>query len=148
MKEKEIKKVKEISAGGVVFDSFYENCKIILIKRRNKFWCLPKGKIEKGEKIYQAALREVKEETGVEADIIKKIDKINYWYHKSKNIKCFKTVYFYAMFFKSGCINSDSCEVDDVKWVNIDKALSDMSYDGEINIVKKAVKDIEELRAG
>ncbi len=130
--------IREFSAGGVVLNLLKKNADIILINRRNSnIWCLPKGKIEEGEKKEQTALREVREETGVFAKIIKRIDKINYRFYKDRNVKCFKTVYFYMMKYKSGDINANSFEVDNVNWFNIDKALLKMNYKSEKEIVKK-----------
>ena len=84
--------VEEVSAGGVVI---FGNA-ILLLKKFNGDWVLPKGRVEKNENIREAAIREVMEESGVKAEIIKYIGMVHYTY---KNIKedetVFKTVHWY-----------------------------------------------------
>lgn len=144
-----IKTITEFSAGGIVLNHVGKDAKIILISRKKEglasevVWCLPKGKIEKSEKPQQAALREVREETEVKAEVIKEIGKINYWYYKKKGVRCYKTVYFYIMRLKSGKIGTESFEVNDVKWFKIDDAISNMSYNSEIEMVKKVKHELE-----
>ena len=69
----------EKSAGGVVI---YDNA-ILLLRKYNGDWVLPKGRIEKDEKIKEAALREVKEETGTQAEVIKYLGEIHYTYKEN-----------------------------------------------------------------
>ena len=71
--------MEEISAGGLIV---FENT-ILLLKKFNGDWVLPKGRVEKGETIKQAALREVLEESGVKAEILKYIGMANYKYRNS-----------------------------------------------------------------
>src|SRR5699024_10256642 len=83
-----------ISSGGVVV---FGNA-ILLLRKFNGNWVLPKGRLEKGESIKSAALREVYEESGVKGEIVKYLGNINYSY---KNIKrneiVVKTVHWYLM---------------------------------------------------
>ncbi len=67
---------EENSAGGVVF---YQD-RVLLLRKKRGYWVLPKGRIETGEKMETAALREVQEESGVQATIVKYIGEINYTY--------------------------------------------------------------------
>lgn len=67
---------EENSAGGVVF---YQN-RVLLLRKKRGYWVLPKGRIEAGEDLETAALREVREESGVRADIIKYVGDIHYTY--------------------------------------------------------------------
>lgn len=67
---------EENSAGGVVF---YQN-RVLLLRKKRGYWVLPKGRIEAGEDIKTAALREVWEEAGVQATILKYVGEINYTY--------------------------------------------------------------------
>lgn len=110
---------------------------------KKEIWCLPKGKIEYEENPEEAALREVKEETGVEARIKEKIGKINYWFYKKENLRCNKTVHFYMMEFVNGKLSSESYEVEDVKWFSIKEALENMAYEKEKEIVKKVKRKIK-----
>ena len=91
-----MRRITEESAGGVVF--FHEDgmVKVILISRENDLvWCLPKGKLENGETKEQAALREVKEETGVIAEIVAPLKAITYSYSNNfLNVEVDKRVDF------------------------------------------------------
>ncbi len=81
-----------VSAGGIVF---YKNS-ILLLKRSSGLWVLPKGRIEKGESSKDAALREVKEETGIDAKIIEEAGTIYYSFYENDS-KYNKKVVWYTM---------------------------------------------------
>ncbi|HIJ60655.1 MAG TPA: NUDIX domain-containing protein, partial [Nitrospirae bacterium] len=88
------------SAGGIIFRENPNNIpEVALISVKNrKLWTLPKGMINKGEKIVDAAIREVKEETGLEGNIVRKLGQSSYWFYlKEANLKCKKTVYYFLM---------------------------------------------------
>lgn len=88
--------VDALSCGGVVF---YKNKVLLLYKNQNgryMGWVMPKGTLEPGETYKQTALREVKEEAGVTARIIKYIGKTQYNFRGSSDVVN-KTVYWYLM---------------------------------------------------
>ena len=70
---------EEVSSGGVVI---FGNA-ILLLRKYNGDWVLPKGKVEPGEELEDAAKREVREEAGVKAEIIKYLGEIHYTYKSS-----------------------------------------------------------------
>ena len=82
---------EEVSAGGVVL---FGNT-ILLLRKFNGDWVLPKGKVEEGENNQEAALREVSEETGVKADILKYLGEIHYTFKENwdENRAVHKTVF-------------------------------------------------------
>ena len=86
---------EEVSAGGVVL---FGNA-ILLLRKFNGDWVLPKGKVEEGENRQEAALREVLEETGVKADILKYLGEIHYTFKENwdENRAVHKTVFWYLM---------------------------------------------------
>ena len=137
---------KQTSAGGVIFKKNENSFQIVLISVRNgQAWCLPKGIVNKGETIEEAALREVSEETGLTARIMDKLGDINYWYYiKEENIKCRKTVYFYLMEYLSGDTADHDIEVDEAVWFSLEAALEKVSFKGDRTIIEKA---IDKLRA-
>lgn len=129
------------SAGGIIFRENPNNIpEVALISVKNrKLWTLPKGMINKGEKIVDAAIREVKEETGLEGNIVRKLGQSSYWFYlKEANLKCKKTVYYFLMRHERGEINSNSPEVDDVQWFPVDKAIERLFYKSDKTIMKKA----------
>lgn len=134
--------IEEISSGGVV--SFGNT--ILLLKKFNGDWVLPKGKVEKGEELKDTALREVLEESGVKAEIEEYIGKINYKYRNLKTEKIVnKTVYWYAMKSKSmDCTPEKKEGFVDAIFVHKKKAASLLKYDDEKNIVKKRLKIMKE----
>ena len=102
-------------------------------------WVLPKGKIEVGETLQGAAIREVNEETGLKVEIIEFINSIEYTYFlKVENMYYRKKGFFYLMKpIGGGFINHDQ-EFDEVLWVSKQKALKTMTFDSEVEIVKES----------
>ena len=128
---------KQTSSGGVIFRNSRKGIEAALIAVKNKtVWCLPKGAIDKNEDFQTAAVREVREETGLLGEIIDEIEKISYWYFsKDENVKFNKTVYFYLMEYKSGSTDAHDQEVDEARWFLIDEAINKLTYKGEKEIL-------------
>lgn len=106
-------------------------------------WQLPKGMIEKGENSESAAVREVREETGVEAKIIEKVDTSKYVLTFVKtnlypDNKVFKIVTWYVMEYVSGEARADNKETEEVFWAPFEKALKTLSFSSEKQVLKKA----------
>lgn len=131
---------KEFSAGGVVIKDKKE---VLLIKNPSNVWTFPKGHIEKGETPIQAAIREVKEETNVEGEVISYLGKINYSFFW-KGIKVYKTVYFYLMRYISG-IPVPSWEVKDTRFFPLEKAQKLLRYKGDKRIFLRALNKLHLL---
>jgi len=130
--------VEEVSAGGVVI---FGNA-ILLLKKFNGDWVLPKGRVEKGENIREAAIREVMEESGVKAVIIKYIGMVHYTY---KNIKedetVFKTVHWYLM--KANSMESVPQKKEgfiEATFVHKDRVKDLVRYNDERKIIKKVLR--------
>lgn len=83
---------RECSAGGVVV----YGGRILIMRNRLQQWVFPKGGVEHGESLEEAALREVREETGLRTEIVKKIGETKYTY-LSGNVPCEKTVHWFLM---------------------------------------------------
>lgn len=132
----------EVSSGGVVV---FGNT-ILLLKKYNGDWVLPKGRLEKDESISMAALREVFEESGVKAEILEYIGEINYRYKNlRRNETVFKTVHWYLM--KSGsmyCIPQRKEGFVDARFVHIEKARGLLKYPDERKIISKGIELIRQ----
>lgn len=130
--------IEETSSGGVVI---FGNT-ILLLKKFNGDWVLPKGRIEKDESIRDAALREVLEESGVKAEIVKYIGMVHYKYKNAKkNEMVYKTVHWYLM--KTNCMDCTPQKKEgfvDAKFVHIDKVKELVRYKDEKKIILKSLK--------
>lgn len=131
------------SAGGVIYkidqDQIYIALTARLDKNERRIWCLPKGIIEKKEKTQEAALREVKEETGLSGEIVTKIDQIDYWFYWPQEVTRYhKTVYFYLIKFLAGDTQAHDDEVEAAEWFPVEEALEKLTFKNEREIVQKA----------
>lgn len=134
----------EFSAGGVVYRKNDEGKLEILLIRVKTRWSFPKGNIEKGEPKDKAALREVKEETGVDAEIISYLGEVDYWYN-SGLIRIHKFVYYYLMKYLGGNIVPQKEEIDEAKFHLIEEVDNLLSYPTDKKIFDRAKKELEKL---
>jgi 8-oxo-dGTP pyrophosphatase MutT (NUDIX family) len=137
----------QISAGGVAIRKKKKTVEVALISVGEQArWQLPKGLVDKGESTADAAVREVREEAGVETEPIERIDKIEYWYlwnEDGERIRYHKFVYFYLLKYKSGKVGDHDAEVNEARWFEINEAVRVIAFDSERKIVKKAIQMLE-----
>lgn len=132
---------REFSAGGILF----KGDKVLLIKvpamqdNNVKYWEFPKGHIEPKESSKEAAIREIREETGVESEIISKIGDSKYTF-SFKGEKIFKVVLFFLMKYISGEPKPNDGEIEEVKWVDPEEALKILSFPADRSLLKKALE--------
>jgi 8-oxo-dGTP pyrophosphatase MutT (NUDIX family) len=127
----------EKSAGGVVYKKEGGKIYIALVAVKDgSVWTFPKGLIDKNEDPKICALREVKEEAGVNATIVDEIAKQEYWY-VLEGIKRKKTVYYYLMEYVSGDVKDHDWEVKDAKWISLEDAEGMLKYKGDKQIIQK-----------
>jgi 8-oxo-dGTP pyrophosphatase MutT (NUDIX family) len=104
-------------------------------------WQLPKGLIDGDETPEGAAIREVREETGIDARADTLIEKVEYWYQATKGgvrIRYHKFVYFYLMWYEGGDVSQHDHEVNEARWFPVDQALKELAFRSERGIVEKA----------
>ena len=138
----------QVSAGGVVYRGGSTDMEVVIVRVvPEQRWQLPKGIIDDGETIEQAALREVREESGMTAEIVAPLETIEYWFTADwDNIRrrIHKFVHFFLMRHKDGDGSDHDHEVDEVRWVTIDEALQTLKFKAERDLVQKAATMIGE----
>jgi 8-oxo-dGTP pyrophosphatase MutT (NUDIX family) len=109
-------------------------------------WQLPKGIVDPGESPEVTALREVREEAGIETERLALIETIEYWYRSvkyGKPVRYHKFVHFYLLEYRSGDVSGHDHEVEEARWVSFDEALEMLEFKGERDVVEKARKMLE-----
>ena len=148
---------REISAGGVVLRRISNCWHIAAIQPRRDndnpgkpALALPKGIVDPGEKPNQTALREVREETGLEAELITKLGDVKYVYTRTwgDRARVFKIVSFYLFRYVSGEIGQIAPEMQQevalAKWIELNEASRLLSYKGERDMIVRAKQYVAE----
>ncbi|HEY0429624.1 MAG TPA: NUDIX hydrolase [Pyrinomonadaceae bacterium] len=137
-----INTVEQVSAGGVAFRQIDSNYEIALIAvAPSNRWQLPKGLVDEGETPEIAALREVREEAGIEADLVEKIETIEYWYvgdRRGERVRFHKFVHFFLMKYRAGDVADHDHEVLEARWVRLEEAVRMLAFKGEKDVARKA----------
>ncbi len=141
MPEGKRKTRNEHSSGGVVITLRDGAPHVALIATRGRTrWGLPKGAVGSDETSEQAAVREVWEETGLDAEIVKLLDTIEYFFRAGDTL-IRKRVDFYLMRYLGGELNPQLSEVDDVEWVALSEAIQRASFESERKLLESALQN-------
>ena len=132
------------SAGGLVYQDRADGRWVVLIAHRNAAgtlqWTLPKGGLEDGEDLEEAAIREVREETGLDARIEDKLGVVDYWFvWRPDKVRYQKFVHYYLMALEGGHFARRDDEAEDVTWLPIADALHQLAHPNEIKLVRQAL---------
>ena len=134
----------EISSGGVIYRRGRTGPEVCLIATNSgKTWQLPKGLIEQGEPAEDAARREVNEETGLQGELLQRLDKIEYWYvwdYGEGRERVHKFVYFFLFRYTGGSTDDHDEEVDEARWFPLAEALTRLSFANERRVMEKAAE--------
>jgi 8-oxo-dGTP pyrophosphatase MutT (NUDIX family) len=138
-----VKTRSEFSAGGVVIRRLPHGIEVALASRRTRkgdlAWGLPKGLVELGEEPEDAAVREVQEETGLEARILSSLGEISYWYvWDDERVR--KKVAFFLMEATGGDVSEHDHEMEEVRWFPLADAPPRATYPTERGVLRKAVE--------
>jgi 8-oxo-dGTP pyrophosphatase MutT (NUDIX family) len=142
---------REFSAGGVLVKRIKGRPHLAAIRPQGKpagLWALPKGNLDPGEGPAQTAVREVREETGVEARLVEKLGDVRYVYTRQGE-RIFKVVSFFLLRAGRGRIGEIAdemrVEVAEATWLPLEEAPKLLAYGGEREM---AVKARDRLAAG
>ena len=127
---------REVSYGGVVV----RDAEVLVITPagRTRVLTLPKGGADDGESEEATAAREVREETGVQARIVERLGDVEYWYRRGGR-RVFKTVGFYLCDYIAGDTADHDHEVDEARWLPLERARTELSYPGERRMIERAL---------
>ena len=126
---------KEKSCGCIIVD----NNQVLLVKHNGGHWGFPKGHVEKNETEEQTAIREVKEETNLDVEIINNKRYVEEYITNKGREK--EVVYFIAKKI-GGEIKKQEEEIQEIKWFNIEEAIEMITYEGSRKIFKEAINEI------
>jgi len=134
----------ERSAGGLVLKRVGEGYEGLVIGRATpRIWSFPKGHVEPTETIEEAAVREVREETAIEASIIEKLSDIRYYFYSNRT-KHSKVVHFYLMRYLNGSASPQAGEVDETAWVALGRMSEVLTHLNERRLVGMALRIVDE----
>ncbi len=130
----------EFSAGGVVYKKEGRKTFVLVAQHsQHHGWVFPKGLIDKGEKKEETAVREVEEETGIKAKILKPLKPIEFWYvFEGEKIK--KRVYYFLMEATGGNTENHDNEMENVEWLPEDKVEERLTYKSEKEVWEEVRK--------
>ncbi|HZP44863.1 MAG TPA: NUDIX hydrolase [Candidatus Binataceae bacterium] len=136
---------REVSAGGLIWRLAPDgHVEVVLVRPAGKnTWVLPKGHVEAGESVLEAALREAREESGLEVRPGKPLGQVTYLYSwrsraTDKPIRIFKRVHFFLMEYAGGDPSRHDHEIDEVVWIPLAEARRRASHKSERDLIAKA----------
>ncbi|MBM4421644.1 MAG: NUDIX hydrolase [Chloroflexi bacterium] len=135
---------RTVAAGGVVMRTGKRGPEVVLAGRSaDRTWVFPKGTPDKGESIEETALREVREETGLEVRIVRPIGATDYWF-AADGRRVHKVVHFFLMEATGGDLSRHDAEYDDVRWVGAAEARRMLSFDTYRELLDRSLEDATE----
>ena len=133
--------IREFSSGGLVIRNLKGRPFLAVVRVRDKILALPKGHPEPGESAQEAAQREVREETGLEATPVEKLGDVRYWYARDGD-RVLKVVSFFLFRYRSGRLEDHDDEVEEALWIPLEEAPVRLAYRGEKDMAKAALSQL------
>jgi 8-oxo-dGTP pyrophosphatase MutT (NUDIX family) len=137
--------IREFSSGGVVVRRMRGRPFVAVVRVRDEVLALPKGHPEPGESSAQAAQREVREEAGLETELVEKLDDIRYWYARDGE-RVMKIVSFFLFRYLAGSVENHDHEVEEALWIPLEEAPDRLAYRGEREMAAIALSRTAEGR--
>jgi 8-oxo-dGTP pyrophosphatase MutT (NUDIX family) len=135
---------REFSAGGVVVRG--EDCVVIVPVKRSprgeRVLALPKGHPDGNESAEEAATREVREETGVVAELVEPLGEVAYWYQRNSR-SIHKRVRFFRFRYVSGSTDDHDDEIEQARWMPLAEAAEKLTYQGERETAARALSRVQ-----
>jgi ADP-ribose pyrophosphatase YjhB (NUDIX family) len=137
----------------VVLSEPAADAEVALIARRSAGgelqWTLPKGTQEPGESITDTAMREVREETGLEVELLVGLDTIDYWFvWTPEQTRYHKFVHYFLMHATGGDLSRHDTESEEARWFSIDEAKQVMAFDNERHLLEVVPAALDRGRSG
>ncbi len=136
---------REVSAGGLIWRRGPGGVvQVVLVRPVGRdSWVLPKGHVEPGETVTEAALREAREETGIEVSLSEPLGEVSYVFSQrerddGKPITIFKRVHFYLMGYEGGALSDHDNEIAEAQWIDLSEALHLVTHDTERELLSRA----------
>jgi 8-oxo-dGTP pyrophosphatase MutT (NUDIX family) len=130
-----------VAAGGVVLERRNENVRVVLIHRpKYRDWSFPKGKAEPGESVTETALREVKEETGLDCRIVQEFSPVRYRYKTNRGDFREKVVNYFLMEPVGGRLEAPGQEVDAAEWCDAAEASRKLTYERDRALLHETLR--------
>jgi 8-oxo-dGTP pyrophosphatase MutT (NUDIX family) len=138
--------IREFSAGGICVRRMRGRDYMAAVRvKGGAVLALPKGHIEEGESGAEAAAREVREEAGVDGELVEKLGDVRYWYRRDGE-RVMKNVVFFLFRYRSGSVRDHDHEVDSAEWVALEDAPRQLAYRGERDMAEAALSALRSAR--
>jgi 8-oxo-dGTP pyrophosphatase MutT (NUDIX family) len=133
----------QVSAGGVAFRRAPRGPEAVIVRVGDR-WQLPKGLVDAGESPEVAAIRETREEGGVDAELVAPLDTIEYWYvgddRDGVRVRFHKFVHFFLLEYRGGEPADHDREVAEARWAALDEAIAMLAFRSERAVMEKAAE--------